>query len=109
MACVMVSILVSSVVDHGFELGSNQRLDNFYLLLLWLSMQQKWAKSKDWLARNQNNVPEWSDMSTRGGGQSIKTKMNQLNRNVVIIIHYIFTNRKHQNRNLPLNMILLIE
>jgi hypothetical protein len=22
--------------------------------------------SKDWLARNQNNVSEWSDMSTRG-------------------------------------------
>jgi len=22
--------------------------------------------SKDWLARNQNNEPEWSDMSTRG-------------------------------------------
>jgi hypothetical protein len=23
-------------------------------------------KSKDWLAQNQNNVSEWSDMSTRG-------------------------------------------
>jgi len=23
-------------------------------------------KSKDWLARNQNNVSEWSYMSTRG-------------------------------------------
>jgi hypothetical protein len=23
-------------------------------------------KSKDWLAWNQNNVSEWSDMSTRG-------------------------------------------
>jgi hypothetical protein len=23
-------------------------------------------KSKDWSARNQNNVPEWNDMSTRG-------------------------------------------
>jgi hypothetical protein len=23
-------------------------------------------KSKDWSARNQNNVSEWSDMSTRG-------------------------------------------
>jgi hypothetical protein len=22
--------------------------------------------SKDWLARNQNNVSEWSDMSTHG-------------------------------------------
>jgi hypothetical protein len=24
------------------------------------------SMSKDWLARNQNNVSEWSDMSTRG-------------------------------------------
>jgi hypothetical protein len=24
------------------------------------------SKSKDWLAQNQNNVSEWSDMSTRG-------------------------------------------
>ena len=24
------------------------------------------GKSKDWSARNQNNVSEWSDMSTRG-------------------------------------------
>jgi hypothetical protein len=24
------------------------------------------GKSKDWLARNQNNVSEWSNMSTRG-------------------------------------------
>ena len=23
-------------------------------------------KSKDWLARNQTNISEWSDMSTRG-------------------------------------------
>jgi hypothetical protein len=23
-------------------------------------------KSKDWLARNQNNVSEWNDMSNRG-------------------------------------------
>ena len=25
-----------------------------------------WRKSKDWLARNQDNVSEWSDGSTRG-------------------------------------------
>jgi hypothetical protein len=24
------------------------------------------SKNKDWLARNQNNVYEWSDISTRG-------------------------------------------
>jgi hypothetical protein len=42
---VMVSVLASSAVDHAFELRS--------------------GKSKNWVARNQNNVSEWSDMSTR--------------------------------------------
>ena len=36
----------------------------------FLDMSAKQAtlrrKSKDWLARNQNNVSEWSDMSTHG-------------------------------------------
>jgi hypothetical protein len=43
-------------------------------LFEWLSCGRSWVnehtalrnKSKDWLARNQNNVSEWSDMSTRG-------------------------------------------
>jgi hypothetical protein len=25
-----------------------------------------WRKSKDWLTQNQNNVSEWSDLSTHG-------------------------------------------
>jgi hypothetical protein len=29
-------------------------------------MQHSEERDKDWLARNQKNVPEWSDMSTRG-------------------------------------------
>jgi hypothetical protein len=42
----MVSVAASSAVDRGFEPQS--------------------CKTKDWLVRNQNNVSEWSDMSTRG-------------------------------------------
>ena len=41
----MVGVLALSAVDRVFEPRSGQ--------------------TKDWLARNQNNVSEWSDMSTR--------------------------------------------
>ncbi len=38
--------------------------------IIYYTMDIKYAafrrKSKDWLARNQNDVSEWSDMSTRG-------------------------------------------
>jgi hypothetical protein len=37
-------------------------------------------KSKDWLARNQNNVSEWSDMSTRGLLFQISIKQKELSR-----------------------------
>jgi hypothetical protein len=50
---VMVSMFASSVIDRGFEL--------FFTKHTTLR-----RKSKDRLARNQNNVFEWSDMSTRG-------------------------------------------
>jgi hypothetical protein len=43
---VMVSVFTSSAVDHGFDKHVALR-----------------SKSKDWLARYQNNVSEWSDMS----------------------------------------------
>ena len=32
---VMVSVLASSAVDRVFESRSNQKLSNWYLLLLW--------------------------------------------------------------------------
>jgi hypothetical protein len=39
-------------------------------------------KSRNWLARNQNNVSEWSDMSTRGllfqGASTIKIQLSML-------------------------------
>ena len=63
----MVSVLASSAVDHEFELWSGQTKD--YKIGIYCFSAKHSAlrrKSKDWLARNQNNVSEWSDMSTRG-------------------------------------------
>ena len=46
----MVSVLLSSAVDHKFEPSTKNEAFG--------------RKCKDWLARNQNNVSEWKDMST---------------------------------------------
>jgi len=60
IGCVIVGVLVTSAVDRGFEPRSGQTKD----------FSAKHAalrgKSKDCLARNQNNVFEWSNMSIRG-------------------------------------------
>jgi hypothetical protein len=60
----MVSMLASSVIDSGFEPWSGQTKD--YEIGI-CSFSAKHAalrrKSKDWSARNQNNVSEWSNMS----------------------------------------------
>jgi hypothetical protein len=64
---VMFSVLPSSVVDRGFEPQSGQTKD--YQISICCFSAKRAAlrrKSKDWLARNQNNVSEWSNMSTRG-------------------------------------------
>ena len=63
----MVSVLASSVVDRGFELRSGQTKD-YTIGLCCFSAKYAALRSvsKDWLARNKNNVSEWSDMSTRG-------------------------------------------
>ena len=62
----MVSMLASSVIDSGFEPWSGQTKD--YEIGI-CSFSAKHAalrrKSKDWSARNQNNVSEWSNMSAR--------------------------------------------
>ena len=63
---MMVSVLTSSAVDRGFEPRSGQTKD--YKIGICCFSAKHTAlrrKSKDWLARNQNNVSEWSDMSTR--------------------------------------------
>jgi hypothetical protein len=63
----MVSVLVSSVVERGFETWSSQTNDYEIGICCFSAKHAALRrKSKDWLARNQNNVSEWSDMSTCG-------------------------------------------
>ena len=64
---VMVSVLASSVVDRGFEPRSGQTKD-YKIGIRYFSDTPAalWRKSKDWLALNQDNVSEWSDMSIHG-------------------------------------------
>jgi hypothetical protein len=63
----MVSVLASSVVDCGFEPRSGQAKDYKIGICCFSAKHAALRRmSKDWLARNQNNVSEWSDMSTRG-------------------------------------------
>ena len=64
---VMISVLASSAVDRGFEPWSSET--KYYAIGICCFSAKHAAlrrKSKDWLARNQNNVSEWSDISTRG-------------------------------------------
>jgi hypothetical protein len=63
----MVSVLASSTADRGFEPRSGQT-KNYKIGICCFSTKNAAlrSKSKDWLARNHNNVSEWSDMSTRG-------------------------------------------
>ena len=64
---IMVSVLALSAVDCGFEPQLGQSKD-FKIGICGLSANHSALrrKSKDWLARNQNNVSEWCDMSTHG-------------------------------------------
>ena len=62
----MVSVLASSVVDRGFEPRSGQTEDYKSGIFGFSTKHAALrSKSKDWLARNQNNVSELSDISTR--------------------------------------------
>ena len=63
----MVSVLASSGKDCGFKPRSGQTKD-FEIGICCFSAKRAALRrnNKDWLARNQNNVSEWSDMSTRG-------------------------------------------
>jgi hypothetical protein len=63
----MVSMLALSAVDRGFEQLLGQTKD--YKIGISCFSAKHTAlrrKSKVWLTRNQNNVSEWSDMSTHG-------------------------------------------
>ena len=63
----MVSELASSLVDRGFETRSGQTKDyNIGICCFSAKHAALRRKRKDWLARNQDNVSEWGDMSVRG-------------------------------------------
>ena len=64
---VMVSVLSSSAVDRGIKPRSGQS-KGYQIGICHFSAKRAALRSnsKDWLARNQNNVSEWSDMFTRG-------------------------------------------
>ena len=55
----MVSMLTSSAVDRGFEPRSGQTKDYKIGICCFSAKHAVWRKSKDWLARNQDNVSEW--------------------------------------------------
>ena len=58
----MASVLVSSAVDRGFEPWSGQTKDYKIGMCCFSAKHAALRrKSKDWLARNQNNMSEWSD------------------------------------------------
>jgi hypothetical protein len=60
----MVSVLASSVVDRGFEPWLSQTKDYKTGIPCFSAKQTILRrKSKDWLARNEDNVLEWDDMS----------------------------------------------
>ena len=63
----MVSVLATSVVDCGFKSRSGETKD-YEIGICCFSAKRAalWRKNKDWLTWNQNNVSEWSDMSTSG-------------------------------------------
>jgi hypothetical protein len=63
---VMLSVLASSVIDCGYELRSCQtkeyKIGICCFSAKYIALRRK---SKEWLARYQDNVTEWGDMSTR--------------------------------------------
>jgi hypothetical protein len=60
-------VLVLSVVDHGFEPRSGQIRD-YKIGICCISAKHTALrrKNKDWLARNEDNVSTWGDMSICG-------------------------------------------
>jgi hypothetical protein len=60
-------MFASSVEDRGFESRSGQTKD-YKIGICCFSAKHAvlWRKSKDWLARNQDNVSECGNMSIRG-------------------------------------------
>ena len=67
IGCVMVCMLATSAVVRRFKPWSGQTKDYKIGICCFSAKHAAFRrKSKDWLAQNQNNVSEWSDMSTHG-------------------------------------------
>ena len=63
----MASVLTSSGIACGFKPRSGETKDFKIGICCLLAKHAALRRSrKDWLAQNQNNVSEWSDMSTHG-------------------------------------------
>jgi hypothetical protein len=63
----MVNVFTSSAVDRGFEPRSGQTKDNEIGICCFSAKHAAVRrKSKDRLARNQDNVSEWGNMSVHG-------------------------------------------
>jgi len=60
----MVSLLTMSAVDCGLEPRSVQTKD-YKIGICCFSAKHAALKSKDWLARNQDNVSEWGKIYTQ--------------------------------------------
>ena len=61
---LVVSMLAFSAVDRGFESRSGQTKDGKIGICCFSPKPTALRrKSKDWLARNQDNVSEWNDIS----------------------------------------------
>ena len=61
---VMVSVFASSVVIHELEYRSGQTKEyQIGICCFFAKHAALRRKSKDWLARNQDNVFEWGDIS----------------------------------------------
>jgi hypothetical protein len=63
----MVSVVSLSAADRVFNARSGQTKDYDIGICCFSAKHAALrSKNKDWLARNQNNVSEWSDMSIHG-------------------------------------------
>jgi hypothetical protein len=63
----MISVLTCSAVDRGFVPRSGQTKDYKIGICCFSAKHEAFrSKSKDGLARKQDNVSEWGVMSTRG-------------------------------------------
>ena len=83
----MVSVLVSSAVDHGFEPLSCQAKD-YKIGICCFSAKHSALKSmsKHWLALNQDNVSEWSKNVYPFTVVSVKYPIKRVGRKVDLII-----------------------